>query len=124
MAGGKTMMLVDSELLRDSRNARLVRDDDDDVERPRLIVLPPVIAPVVASPPLLRRRPRRTRSAPTLAETVAISLGLIVTVAGLVAAGIFWNRISEPPDRPALVTTAPEPTPIERVAPIGPTGPQ
>jgi len=118
------MMLVDSEQLRDSRNARLVRDDDNDVERPRLIVMPPAIAPVVASPPLLRRRPRRTGSVPSLAEAVAISLGLIVTVAGLVAAGIFWHRIAEPADRPATVTTTPSPTPVEHAVPISPTVPR
>jgi hypothetical protein len=100
------------------------RADRLSAEPPRLIVMPPSIAPVVPSFRGVRRRPRLTRSAPTLAETVAISLGLIVTVAGLVAAGLFWNRITEPADRPAVVTTAPEPTPIERVVPIGPTVPQ
>lgn len=100
------------------------RADRPTAEPPRLIVIPPSIAPVVPSSPGVRRRLRVTRSAPTLAETVAISLGLIVTVAGLIAAGIFWNRIAEPADRPAVVTTAPEPAPLERVVPIGPTVPQ
>jgi len=100
------------------------RADRPTAEPPRLIVMPPAIAPVVPSFKGVRRRSRVTRSAPTLAETVAISLGLIVTVAGLIAAGIFWNRIAEPADRPAVVTTAPEPTPTERAVPIGPTLPQ
>ena len=117
-------MLVYSELPRDSRNARLVRDDDNDVDRPRLIVMPPSIAPVVPASPGVRRRVRRIRSAPSLIEVVVVSIGLIATVAGLVAAGIFWNRISEPADRPAVVMTAPEPTPVERAAPIGSTVPQ
>jgi hypothetical protein len=70
------MMLVDSEWLRDSRNARPVLADHSDIERPRLIVLPPAIAPVVASPQLVRRRPRRIlslSSAGTLASLAIIT---------------------------------------------------